>query len=385
MKRRIFASFLPLLLSPIVHAQVYKITDLGPLAPTAINTWGQVVGSLNGHAYMWTQSLGNRDLGILPGGTFSSATSVNDLGVVTGTADGAGVVVSFEADMPNQQCSSGLTQPFRWTQEKGMQGLGTISLINEGSDWCSFAFYATGINNHSQIVGYTQLYSLDYQWAFLWTNASGISTFGSNWVPTLISGTNNFNQIVGQNSSFATYGFGQAASWQGSAQTSLEMLGDGDDYSSSANGVNDLGQIAGWSTTAPISFNGCLGDGGTDACPVHAVLWTKNGAIRDLGTLPGDTFSIASRINLLGQVIGSSGNSLAFPYGLQASIEGVPEVIGQPFVWAQRGGMQNLNALIRAGSGWVLNSASDINVWGQIVGSGSLNGQTHGFLLTPRL
>jgi hypothetical protein len=44
--------------------------------------------------------------------------------------------------------------------------------------------------------------------------------------------------------------------------------------------------------------------------------------------------------------------------------------------------MQDLNTLIPV-SDWVLNSVSDINVWGQIVGSGTLNGETHGFLLTP--
>jgi hypothetical protein len=45
--------------------------------------------------------------------------------------------------------------------------------------------------------------------------------------------------------------------------------------------------------------------------------------------------------------------------------------------------MQDLNTLIRSGSGWVLNSVSGINVWGQIVGSGTFNGETRGFLLTP--
>jgi probable HAF family extracellular repeat protein len=42
-----------------------------------------------------------------------------------------------------------------------------------------------------------------------------------------------------------------------------------------------------------------------------------------------------------------------------------------------------LNTLIRPNSGWVLNTATGINVWGQIVGSGMRNGQPHGFLLTP--
>ena len=37
----------------------------------------------------------------------------------------------------------------------------------------------------------------------------------------------------------------------------------------------------------------------------------------------------------------------------------------------------------RVVSGWVLNSAVAINMWGQIVGSGTRNGHIHGFLLTP--
>jgi hypothetical protein len=35
------------------------------------------------------------------------------------------------------------------------------------------------------------------------------------------------------------------------------------------------------------------------------------------------------------------------------------------------------------GSGWVLSKASGINDLGQIVGAGSINGQTHAFLMTP--
>ncbi len=46
--------------------------------------------------------------------------------------------------------------------------------------------------------------------------------------------------------------------------------------------------------------------------------------------------------------------------------------------------MRDLNTLVRGNSKWVLSSATDINVWGQIVGQGMLNGKPHGFLLTPR-
>jgi len=103
-----------------------------------------------------------------------------------------------------------------------------------------------------------------------------------------------------------------------------------------------------------------------------------------LGTLPGDTFSAALKISLFGQLIGSSGNTLVFLYSDGAGAELYPVVIGRPFIWSEHRGMRDLNTLIRANSGWVLNTVSDINVWGQIVGEGTLNGRPHGFLLTPR-
>ena len=45
--------------------------------------------------------------------------------------------------------------------------------------------------------------------------------------------------------------------------------------------------------------------------------------------------------------------------------------------------MTDLNdALIHANSGWILTAATAINDNGDIVGSGLLDGQVHGFLLT---
>lgn len=107
-------------------AERYTVTDLGPLSPTGINTWGQVVGNYNGHAYVWTKTHGMQDLGLLPGGTFSRATEINDLGKVVGTAHGPGTVVSLIPPFPHLECSD-LTQPFVWSPRKGMQGLGTVA------------------------------------------------------------------------------------------------------------------------------------------------------------------------------------------------------------------------------------------------------------------
>lgn len=388
--RRTFALWLFLfcLISPLAVTQVYKVTDLGPLAPTAINNWGQVAGNLNGHAFIWTK-WGSLDLGTLAGGTFSRALAINDFAAVTGTADGPGTVISQDPGLvPNQECSD-LTQPFVWTPRKGMQGLGTVGPSAWWPDWCNKPFYATGINALGQVVGYTTEGGSLYQWGLVWTSADGMTLFGGSWPPTMVNGVSNTGQMVGQNSGLPDPLIGHATSWKSGAATELVELGGGadGDHTSSANGVNDLGKVVGWSTTIPLSKD-CFWD--LVECPMHAVLWTQSGGILDLGTLPGDTFSTASNINFFGQVIGSSGNTLVSQgwggtggSGFQGQ-GGAIEVIGRPFIWSQRSGMQDLNTLIPANSGWVLSSATGINFWGQIVGSGTRNGKPHGFLLTPK-
>jgi probable HAF family extracellular repeat protein len=358
-----FCVLLTSFVATLASAQVYTITDLGLLSPTAINIWGQVVGNLNGQAFIWTQFAGQHGLGTLTGGTFSNAASLNDLGVVTGTADGPGTVKGYGP------CSD-LTQPFVWTRKNGMQGLGTI-VLPESFDSCAIPFYGTGINVLGQVVGYDGIYTQDWQYGFFWTSSGGMTRLGDSFPPTFANAISNTGQIVGENSSNAP--FAHATSWKNGIATDLGTL-SGADYASSANGVNDLGQIVGWSTTAPISwFFGWCGTA------THAVLWSASGRIRDLGTLPGDTLSAASNMNFFGQVIGSSGNTATCDFGASPY-----EVTGRPFIWTRRSGMQDLNTLISANSGWVLNSATGINIWGQIAGSGTLNGQSHGFLLTPK-
>jgi hypothetical protein len=46
-KQRVLIAFV-LFLVPVAGAQVYTVIDLGTLSPTAINTWGEVVGNFNG-------------------------------------------------------------------------------------------------------------------------------------------------------------------------------------------------------------------------------------------------------------------------------------------------------------------------------------------------
>ncbi len=370
-------------------AQRYTVTDLGPLAPTGINGWAQVVGNYHGHAYFWTKWGGMRDLGLMPGGTFSSAADVNDLGVVTGTADGPGTIYDLSGEGGNVACTT-LTQPFLWRWGRGMQGLGAYGVYEpERPFWCEpglLYFYATGINVKGVVIGNHRDVQT-YIDPFLWTKATGIAFVPSQSIvgepawfwgyQTIANGINNKGQIAEET---GYLGFQQQAEVNDNGTVyPLGGLAGPDPqglYCSGAKGINDLRQVVGFSSTHPYGFDGCLEM--EYYKDTHAVLWNSNGFAVDLGTLPGDTASIAHKINYFGQVIGASGNT----YNNDFLGRGI-DVTGRPFIWTERTGMRDLNTLIPPNCGWVLTSASDINAWGQIVGSGIRNGQQHGYLLTP--
>jgi probable HAF family extracellular repeat protein len=385
-KQRILIVFVFLFASE-AGAQVYTITDLGAFSPTAINTWGQVVGNLSGHAYIWTRYYPMLDLGTLPGGTSSSAAAINDNGMVAGMADGVDVVKGLVGtlDGTTKTCTDVL-QAFVWTREKGMQGLGTVDVDANSGDfayWCEIISYASGVDFFGQVVGTNDWADNTYQNGFSWTKAGGLTLLTVPTTDYLVyyndrsNAINNRSEVVGIYGCCSVESEGHAALWTNSGVLDLGTLGGTDltfEYCSEASDINDQGQIVGWSTLSPLEFP-CV-----NPISTHAVFWTQDGSIRDLGTLPGDSASQAYKINLFDQVIGISGGTFDWVYPPGRSILAG----GRPFVWTNKSGMRDLNTLIRPGSGWVLNSVSDINIWGQIIGSGTLNGESHGFLLTPR-
>ena len=91
--------------------------------------------------------------------------------------------------------------------------------------------------------------------------------------------------------------------------------------------------------------------------------------MRDLGTLPGDSASLALGINDKGEVVGAS---------LDASFN--PRAI----LW-ENGPMTDLNTLVAANpSGLYLLIAESINSSGEIAGLAvTRTGELHGFLATP--
>jgi len=146
-----------------------------------------------------------------------------------------------------------------------------------------------------------------------------------------------------------------AVSWENGTASTLPDLGTG----AIAEGISNQGQIVGIV-------------GSADGTTQFGALW-QNGALTNLGLLPGDFGGLASGINNRGQVVGSNFDSnFNWSHG---------------FIW-QDGVMTDLNTLFPASSNLFAVMANKINERGQISGmaivlSGPDAGNIHAFLATP--
>ena len=121
--------------------------------------------------------------------------------------------------------------------------------------------------------------------------------------------------------------------------------------------VNDSGLVAG----ASLSTDGT----------VHPFFWTKQNGIKDLGTFPGAILTgipCCHTLNNKGDAVGLTVDGTTF------NMRAVLFHDGKEF---------DLNTLIPADSGWSLQFGGSINDRGQIVGWGTINGNTHAFVATP--
>ena len=303
----------------------YTITDLGVLDGNSysraydINDNGQVVGISGDSAFLWENDI-MKDLGTL-GGSSSRAYGINNSGQVVGGSKNA----------------DNYDRAFLWQEGKAMQDLGAVF------SWSKASNCAKDINDDGDVVGI----SGDY--AFIWKKASGMRKITLNY-PT-VGAINNSGQMVG--SSYLSHvGFGslqrRAFLWkEGQTLTWLGILSGWDTGTySSAQDINDLGQLVGVSSIAGYS--------------THAFSWKSGSRMKDLGTLGGS--SSAYGINNSGQIVGTSNNCA--------------------FLW-KNNEMINLNRLVRNGTGWQLKRAWAINNSGQIVGYGTFINEERAFLLTP--
>lgn len=175
--------------------------------------------------------------------------------------------------------------------------------------------------------------------------------------------------------------------------------------------MRDLGLLPGGRASYAYAINNngqSAGVASTPAGRMHAVIY-ENGMVKDLGTL-GGTNSQASGINDRGQVTGPSdtaqGETHAFLYAngvmrdlgspvpgkssWPSGINNIGQVVGtynvglgRAFLYDERGGMRDLNAMVDPASGWFIHGAYSINDRQQIVGVGCKNGEYGAVLLVP--
>ena len=327
----ILATFL-VILHGTAAAQRYTVTDLGvPLGDTFAEATGVATGRVAGFAaaarnsvgtaFVWTPEQGRHVLKLPRGLSNSAAWAINDFGDAVGQA----------------ATSNGYLRALLWTNDGPVIDLG----VPKGASGST----AYDVNDFDEVVGTGNN-------AFVWAPRKGFQDLGVLPGGTFTIGwrINLWGEAVGFGDSVS--GNDRAFRWtEKGGMKELVLLPGGS--TSEALGNNNFGQIVGASDSTVANL--------------HAVLWTADGDhILDLGALPGAITSAANAINDFGAVVGECD----FP-------------TGHAFLWTPEAGMLDLNSLIPANSGWVLNVATFISLEGQISGYGTIHGQTHAFVLTP--
>lgn len=211
---------------------------------------------------------------------------------------------------------------------------------------------ARGLNASGQITGAEfGFITMDQDFKpYRWTSESGLVKLTGCCDTQYGADINDAGAVVGVTQTSAIIGT------RGFVATGISMVplsilpGASAELNAGAVAINNGGQVVGYSPSAAVSQ--------------HAVLWSAEGVIQDLGTL-GGTNSTAIDINASGQVIGSS----------QIAGDGATHF----FLWSSSTGMQDLATILGP-----VTSVAEINDAGQIIGTyTATGGASHAFLYTP--
>lgn len=343
-------------LGAISTAQTYTVTDLGVLSGDSASQGFGVNSSGDVVGCADTSTSGYPCSEAFPGHAFlaKSGGDMQDLGVLSGDVFSLALYVSDSDQVTGTSVdSSGNSAAFLWTPNTGMKPLPTLPGETFG--------FAGQMNSQGAIAGTANTGANPNVFIPIAWIKSG-NTYKTVKLPTLPGAVitdccsiNNSDEGVG----IAFFNYENTSAHGFLVKTTgVKDLGTlpGGTFSN-AQWINSSGVIAGYSNSSSSGSN------------FIATAWDPSGKIHSLGTLPGGASSIGSGINDSNQIVGLSSTATS---------------TSDAIIWTQKGGIKDLNNLIPPNSGWVLVLANSINNSGQITGYGTINGENHAFLLTPQ-
>jgi len=393
MRLAVFGTALAMTLSAVAAVPpVYVVTDLGTLQ--TLPTCGPTEDPAVDPCVAWSSA--------------SFGHGVNDHGDVVGNSETGDIDGITLFPISHAFVNDGTS----------MQDLGVLSTSDIFSD-------ATGINNNGRVVGFSES-DTGTRSAYYYDAGDGAMTDIPVGNPSTAQGLNNNGVIIGtaNNQEYDCHldVLGQGPNGptdrafvynpSDSTISYVPLLPDG--TNNYAYGINDSGQVAGYSFVPGIDpyTNQPVND--VDGCPTysnHAYLYDPllSPPLTDLGTLPGGTDSEAYALSSSGQVVGYSmvGDVAlpdydtgyhAFSYTLGGGMVDLGMLLGGTYSeahgvndagmvvgWANdstdtrhafvydpsTSTMYDLNDLLPVSSGWELWTAAAINNKGQITGDGT--------------
>jgi probable HAF family extracellular repeat protein len=319
----------------------FQIVDLGPISvedtgPLQINDAGQVIGTSGGRPFLW-QNGQMRQLGTA-GYPSGRAGGIN--------ASGAYVVTAYSGKGRPHSFVSGDSIRFL----KGLRRYSYIAAhaIND-SDWVAGSAQRSGY----EVAGASSMRAVLIKGG----RPKDLGTLGGEY--SAAYAINSSGQVAGKADVAPEFDGARpthAFLWQSGTMRDLGTLGGTNSF---AYAINNSGTVAGFS----------LISGDSDR---HACVWlTYDNKARpvDLGALPGDSDSEAHGINNAGEIVGTS--------------DSAPNASANRAVVWKSALPIDLNNVVAARGGWILQDAASINNGGSIVGRGTVAGKPHAFLLTP--